>query len=81
VGTQEILIILVVILLLFGASKLPALARSAGQSLRIFKSEMSEMKKDGSQPAAPSAPIEAAPVDNIDTRSTPSVDEGHKNQA
>lgn len=34
------LIVLVVILLLFGAPKLPALARSLGQSLKIFKSEV-----------------------------------------
>ena len=34
------LIILVVILLLFGAPKLPILARSLGQSMKIFKSEI-----------------------------------------
>jgi len=34
------LIVLVVVLLLFGAPKLPALARSLGQSLKIFKSEV-----------------------------------------
>jgi sec-independent protein translocase protein TatA len=34
------LIILVVILLLFGAPKLPLLARSLGQSMKIFKSEI-----------------------------------------
>jgi sec-independent protein translocase protein TatA len=34
------LILLVVILLLFGAPKLPALAKSLGQSLKIFKSEV-----------------------------------------
>jgi len=34
------LIVLVVIVLLFGAPKLPALARSLGQSLKIFKSEV-----------------------------------------
>ncbi len=34
------LIILVVVLLLFGASKLPALAKSVGQSAKIFKAEM-----------------------------------------
>lgn len=33
-------IILAVILLLFGAAKLPALARSVGQSMRIFKNEI-----------------------------------------
>lgn len=35
-------LILVVILLLFGAGKLPALAKSAGQSARILKSELRE---------------------------------------
>ncbi|MGI9825119.1 twin-arginine translocase TatA/TatE family subunit [Agromyces sp. Marseille-Q5079] len=34
------LIILVIILLLFGAPKLPALARSLGQSMKILKSEV-----------------------------------------
>lgn len=40
------LLILLVILLLFGAAKLPALAKSLGQSARVFKGEMKEMKKD-----------------------------------
>lgn len=34
------LIILVVVLLLFGAPKLPALARSIGQSMKILKTEL-----------------------------------------
>ncbi|KMK73175.1 hypothetical protein ACJ65_07430, partial [Kocuria rhizophila] len=41
-----IILILVVVLLLFGAPKLPGMARSLGQSMRIFKSEVKEMKKD-----------------------------------
>ena len=41
------LIILVVILLLFGAPKLPALARSLGQSMKILKSEVRPEKADG----------------------------------
>ena len=41
-----IMVIAVVILLMFGAPKLPAMARSLGQSMRIFKSEVSEMKND-----------------------------------
>ena len=41
-----IVVIAVVVLLLFGAPKLPAMARSMGQSMRIFKSEVSEMKND-----------------------------------
>jgi sec-independent protein translocase protein TatA len=34
------LILLAVVLLVFGAAKLPALAKSAGQSIKIFKGEM-----------------------------------------
>lgn len=41
-----IILILVVILLLFGGPKLPGMARSLGQSMRIFKSEVKEMKRD-----------------------------------
>ena len=39
-------IILIIILLLFGAAKLPALAKSLGQSARVFKGEMKAMKDD-----------------------------------
>lgn len=42
----HLLIILAVILLLFGATRLPALAKSVGQSTRIFKKEMREMHDD-----------------------------------
>ena len=38
-GTTELLIILAVLVLLFGASKLPELARGSGRALRIFKAE------------------------------------------
>ena len=38
-GPTELVIVFAVIVLLFGASKLPDLARGAGQSLRIFKDE------------------------------------------
>lgn len=38
-------LLLVLVILLFGANKLPGLARNMGQSMRIFKSEVSEMRK------------------------------------
>ncbi|NLU75187.1 Sec-independent protein translocase subunit TatA [Streptomyces sp. HNM0575] len=43
----EIVLIVLVILLLFGAKKLPDMARSLGKSARILKSEAKQMKKDG----------------------------------
>ena len=42
---SHILILLLVVLVLFGAKRLPDSARSLGKSMRIFKSEMKEMKQ------------------------------------
>jgi sec-independent protein translocase protein TatA len=64
------IIILAIVLLLFGATKLPALAKSVGQSAKIFKSEM----RDASAPApdttgsitpAAAAPAPAAPASTM----------------
>ncbi|WP_051451262.1 Sec-independent protein translocase subunit TatA [Actinospica robiniae] len=55
----HIIVILVLLVLLFGSRKLPDAARSVGQSLRIFKSEMKAAAKDDT-PAAPAQP--AGPV-------------------
>jgi sec-independent protein translocase protein TatA len=38
-GPMEIVLILLVLVLLFGAKKLPELARGSGRALRIFKAE------------------------------------------
>ncbi|MEV0587294.1 Sec-independent protein translocase subunit TatA [Nonomuraea sp. NPDC050310] len=45
-GAPEIILILVALVLLFGAKKLPDLARGVGRSLRIFKAETSKMTDD-----------------------------------
>jgi sec-independent protein translocase protein TatA len=42
----HILILVLVVLILFGWKKLPDVARSLGRSMRIFKSEVEEMKND-----------------------------------
>ena len=48
----HLIIIIVLALVLFAAPKLPGMARSLGQSMRIFKSEVREMKKDGTSASA-----------------------------
>jgi len=60
----KILIVAVVIIVLFGSRKLPAAARSLGQSMRILKKEVQGLHEDepeprpaGAQPAA-QAPAE-----------------------
>jgi sec-independent protein translocase protein TatA len=50
-----VLIIIIVIVLLFAAPKLPGMARSLGQSMRIIKSEVKEMKNDGKSDNTPSS--------------------------
>ena len=40
------IIILVIVLLLWGAPKLPGLAKSLGQSMRIFRKEMKGLSED-----------------------------------
>ncbi|SKA84266.1 sec-independent protein translocase protein TatA [Agreia bicolorata] len=50
-GWPHLLIILVVVVLLFGAPKLPGLARSLGQSMRIFRSEVKTMKDENASPS------------------------------
>ncbi|WP_255952847.1 Sec-independent protein translocase subunit TatA [Streptomyces odontomachi] len=75
-GAPEIILILVVLVLLFGAKKLPDMARSLGKSARILKSEAKAMKSDGGQqaPADPPVPdqaqrtIQAAPGDVSSSR-------------
>ncbi|OIJ64499.1 Sec-independent protein translocase subunit TatA [Streptomyces mangrovisoli] len=76
-GAPEIILILVVVVLLFGAKKLPDMARSLGKSARILKSEAKAMKEEGNTPApAPSGneqppaqrTIQASPGDVTSSR-------------
>ena len=54
----EWFIILAIVVLVFGASKLPDLARSSGQALRIFKAETKSLREDDdAQAATPTAEL------------------------
>lgn len=62
----HLVIVLAVILLLFGAAKLPALAKSVGQSARVLRGEMRSMKDEASgadEAASPATGQQASPVD------------------
>ncbi|HEX6946897.1 MAG TPA: twin-arginine translocase TatA/TatE family subunit [Acidimicrobiia bacterium] len=58
IGGWEILVILLIILLLFGATKLPALARSLGASAKEFRKGIEQGAQD-------------AEADQSDTQETP----------
>jgi sec-independent protein translocase protein TatA len=51
-GYQELLIILVIVLILFGANRLPELAKSLGSSVKEFKKGVNEAQKDETTTAA-----------------------------
>ncbi len=69
IGAPEIILILAVVVLLFGAKKLPELARGSGRALRIFKSETKGLLDDDAdaEPADPKAisPTEGAPTSTV----------------
>ena len=47
-GYQELLVILVIVLVLFGAKRLPDLARGLGSSIKEFKKGVNEIKDEPS---------------------------------
>jgi len=67
----HMIIILAIILLLFGAPKLPALAKSIAQSMRIFKNEIGDDKKrDGADGTTTSSTGSTAPTSSTTASST-----------
>lgn len=53
VSAQQLLIVLLIVVLLFGAAKLPELARGAGQALRIFRDETKGLTDDNDADSTP----------------------------
>ncbi|MDO5063616.1 MAG: Sec-independent protein translocase subunit TatA [Actinomyces bowdenii] len=45
-------VLVVVVLLVFGAGRLPDIAKSLGQSMKVFKKEIKELREDDDQPPA-----------------------------
>lgn len=56
IGAPELLIVLVIVLLIFGGSKLPKLARSLGQAQKEFKEGVSEGSKADDKPSSGTTP-------------------------
>ncbi|MGH3136178.1 MAG: Sec-independent protein translocase subunit TatA/TatB [Gaiellaceae bacterium] len=58
IGTPELIIIMVVLLLLFGAKRLPEMGRSVGRGMREFKDAVTGDEKSPAEPAELPAPNE-----------------------
>jgi sec-independent protein translocase protein TatA len=65
----EWLVILAIVIFVFGAAKLPDLARSSGQALRIFKTETKDLRGDGE--GAPANTVLADEAPHRPSRSAP----------
>jgi len=73
IGAPEIILIILVLVLLFGAKKLPELARGSGRALRIFKAETKGLMDDDDAPDKPAidaqrSTTEATPVTEAEKR-------------
>ncbi|UCM89173.1 Sec-independent protein translocase subunit TatA [Streptomyces marincola] len=51
IGARELVLLAVIVLLIFGAKRLPDIARSLGKSARILKSETAAMKAENASAA------------------------------
>ena len=53
IGVQELLLILFIVLILFGAKRVPELAKSLGKALREFKKAAKDLELDDDKPEEP----------------------------
>ena len=58
----DLIVLLIIVLVLFGAKRLPELARGLGQSVNEFKKAKEEFDKEVAKPAAPSTPAANEPA-------------------
>ena len=65
IGAPELIIILVVVLLLFGSTRLPKLARSLGQASKEFKEGVKEGGADEPSPADEQVTMSRAELDRL----------------
>jgi sec-independent protein translocase protein TatA len=72
-------ILAVVVILLFGAKKLPDAARSLGKSMRIFKSELREMQTENKAqaPSIETPAVNPQPVQSQRVDPPPASEQGH----
>jgi sec-independent protein translocase protein TatA len=72
------LILAVVVIVLFGAKRLPDAARSLGKSLRIFKSEVRELQSENKSDSSVQAPAASpTPVQSQRVEPPAAAEQGH----
>jgi sec-independent protein translocase protein TatA len=57
IGTQELLIVFLIVLLLFGANRIPEIGRAMGRGIRDFKRATQDLEKDVTEEDRPKKKI------------------------
>jgi sec-independent protein translocase protein TatA len=87
INGPEILLISLIVLLLFGAKRLPELFKSFGKSIKEFKKATSEIEgdirnaMDSEETTAPKPRTEVKKDETTTTEASPGKAEAHKNDA
>lgn len=63
----HILILVIVIVVIFGAAKLPSIAKNIGKSMKVFKSEIKDLREDSD---SENTSTKAAPTEITDAKAT-----------
>lgn len=72
IGFPELMIILVIIMIIFGAGKLPEIGSAFGRSIKNFKTSMKEAEEEGKL-ATEEQPEEATIEDAEETKAVPEI--------
>jgi sec-independent protein translocase protein TatA len=77
-GGPDLIVILFIVLILFGAKKLPELARGMGQAVKEFSKAKDEFEREVSRPPEPAPPVQqrlpSPPVDHAQEVAHDSLD-------
>jgi sec-independent protein translocase protein TatA len=83
-GGWELVLVLVVVLLLFGAKRLPDSARALGRSMRILKAETKGLREDetpASTTTVTDASVQAHPLPPVQPVTPPAPEQPHQRSA
>lgn len=74
-GTMELVIIMVVILLLFGAKRIPEIAGSVGKGIKEFKKEINDVGRSVSSDVGPPPRLTSDDLQRPTAQTTPDAEE------
>ncbi|AYD89789.1 twin-arginine translocase TatA/TatE family subunit [Actinomyces sp. 2119] len=74
-------VLIIIVILIFGANRLPDIARSVGQSMKVFRKEVKDLREDEDKDSEPAAQIEQPQQGTYFTQPTqPGQSAGHQGQ-